>query len=213
MPTFVDRAKMTTATTGTGTITLGSAVAGFQTFAAAGVPNAAQVRYVIEDGTNWEVGLGTYTTSGTTLTRGALESTSGGAAITLSGSAIVYVTAAAADLNALAPLVAPTITGLHEVRVAMGANNIDCNAGAVFSKTISGATTLTVSNVPASGTVASFILDLTNGGSAVITWWSGMKWPAATAPSLTASGRDVLGFYTFDGGTTWNGLLLGKGMA
>lgn len=102
------------------------------------------------------------------------------------------------------------ITGLKETRVAMGANDISIIAGNVFTKTISGTTTLTVSNVPAAGTVASFILDLTNGGSAAITWWSGMEWAGGTAPTLTAAGRDVLGFLTHDGGTTWNGLVLGK---
>lgn len=95
-------------------------------------------------------------------------------------------------------------------RVAMAANDIDLTAGNFFTKTISGATTLTVSNVPASGTTASLILDLTNGGSATITWWSGVKWAGGTAPTLTSAGRDVLGFYTHDGGTTWTGLVLGK---
>lgn len=102
------------------------------------------------------------------------------------------------------------LSGLRETRTAMGANNIDLATGNFFTKTISGATTLTVSNVPASGTAASFILDLTNGGSGAITWWGGMKWAGGTAPTLTASGRDVLGFYTHDGGTTWTGLVLGK---
>jgi hypothetical protein len=101
-------------------------------------------------------------------------------------------------------------TGLREARVAMGASDIDLRAGNYFTRTISGATTLTVSNVPAAGTAASFILDLTNGGSATITWWSGMKWAGGTAPTLTSSGRDVLGFFTHDAGTTWTGLLLGK---
>lgn len=103
-----------------------------------------------------------------------------------------------------------TIVGLKEARVAMAANNIDLTTGNVFTKTISGATTLTVSNVPAAGTTASFILDLTNGGSAAITWWSGVKWAGGTIPTLTAAGRDVLGFFTHDGGTTWTGLVLGK---
>jgi hypothetical protein len=98
MTVLVNRAKMSTATTGTGTITLGSAVAGYQTFAAAGVVDTNVVRYVIEDGNNWEIGTGTYTSSGTTLSRTPSESSSGGAAITLSGTAVVYITAIAADI-------------------------------------------------------------------------------------------------------------------
>lgn len=101
-------------------------------------------------------------------------------------------------------------TGLREAKVTMGANDVDLRAGNYFTKTISGVTTLTVSNVPATGIAASFILDLTNGGSATITWWSGTKWAGGTAPTLTAAGRDVLGFFTHDGGTTWSGLVLGK---
>jgi hypothetical protein len=101
---------------------------------------------------------------------------------------------------------------VHETKIAIPANNIDVAAGAVFTKTISGATTLTVSNVPSTGTVASFIVEITNGGTNV-TWWSGMKWAGGSPPVLSTSGRDVLGFYTHDGGTTWNGFLLGTGMA
>lgn len=97
-----------------------------------------------------------------------------------------------------------------ETKVAMAANDVNLLAGSYFTKTIGSATTLTVSNVPATGNAASFILDLTNGGAGTITWWSGTKWPSGTAPTLTASGRDVLGFFTHDGGTTWSGLVLGK---
>lgn len=97
-----------------------------------------------------------------------------------------------------------------EAKTAMAANDIDLQASNYFSKTISTTTTLTVSNVPATGTAASFILDLTNGGAATINWWTGVKWAGGTAPTLTAAGRDVLGFFTHDGGTTWTGLLLGK---
>jgi hypothetical protein len=59
------------------------------------------VRYTIEDGNNWEVGSGTYTASGTTLSRTPSQSSSGGATINLSGSAVVYVTIAAVDLQEL----------------------------------------------------------------------------------------------------------------
>lgn len=101
-------------------------------------------------------------------------------------------------------------SSLQETQTAIGASAIDLAVGNYFSKTISTTTTFTVSNVPTNGTAVSFILDLTNGGSATINWWSGMKWAGGTAPTLTASGRDVLGFFTYDGGTTWTGLVLGK---
>ena len=89
------------------------------------------------------------------------------------------------------------------------ANDIDLSSGDYFTQTISSATTFTVSNVNSSGIASAFILDLTNGGSDTITWWSGLTWVAGTAPTLTASGRDALGFFTHDGGTTWTGLVLG----
>jgi trimeric autotransporter adhesin len=100
--------------------------------------------------------------------------------------------------------------GIHETKVAIGASNFDLATANLFTRTVSGTTTFTVSNVPATGTVASFILDLTNGGSATVNWFSGVKWAGGTAPTLTAAGRDVLGFFTHDGGTTWTGLVLGK---
>ena len=102
------------------------------------------------------------------------------------------------------------VTALRETKVAMGANNIDLATGNVFTKTITGATTLTVSNVLASGNANSFILELTNGGAYAITWFSGIKWAGGTVPTLTASGVDILGFYSHDGGTTYRGIVLAK---
>jgi hypothetical protein len=115
-----------------------------------------------------------------------------------------------ASLAGIETLTNKTITGLKETKVAMAANDIALASGNYFSKTISGATTLTVSGTAATGSVSSFILDLTNGGSAVVSWFSGVKWASGTAPTLTSAGRDVLGFFTHDGGTTWNGLVLAK---
>ena len=98
MVTLVNRAKVTTATTGTGTITLGSAESGYQSFADAGVSDGDVVRYVIEDGSDWEIGSGTYTATGTTLSRTVDESSNSDAALNLTGSAVVFITAAAEDI-------------------------------------------------------------------------------------------------------------------
>jgi hypothetical protein len=98
MAKLYDLARMTTATTGTGTITLGAAVSGFLTFSGAGVADGDVVSYGIKDGANSECGTGTYTASGTTLSRTVTKSTNSNAAISLSGSAEVYITARAEDI-------------------------------------------------------------------------------------------------------------------
>jgi hypothetical protein len=104
MVKLVNRAKMGTTTSGTGPITLGAATSGYQSFAVAGVADGDVVGYVIEEGNNWEIGVGTYTASGTTLSRTPTESNIGGAAITLAGNAVVFVGVTASDLGPLPTL-------------------------------------------------------------------------------------------------------------
>ena len=78
-----DRVQETTTTTGTGTITLAGAVTGFQSFSVIG--NANTTYYTIAGTSEWEVGLGTYASSGTTLSRDTiLESSNGGTAVNFS---------------------------------------------------------------------------------------------------------------------------------
>lgn len=87
-----------------------------------------------------------------------------------------------------------------------GATTIDLNSGNYITATVTGATTWTISNSASGAFVNYFILELINGGSATQTWMSGIKWPGGTAPTLTASGTDVLAFISSDNGTTWRGV-------
>ena len=73
---LADRVQETTTTTGTGTITLAGAVTGFQSFAVIGNGNTTFYTIADQSGSNWEVGIGTYTASGTTLARTTVLSSS-----------------------------------------------------------------------------------------------------------------------------------------
>ena len=87
-----DRVKETTTTTSTGTYTLAGAVTGYQAFSVVGDGNTTY--YTVTDGTNWEVGIGTYTLSGTTLSRDTIlaSSNSGNAVSWSAGSKDVFLT-------------------------------------------------------------------------------------------------------------------------
>jgi hypothetical protein len=99
MPYLADRVQETTATTGTGAVTLAGAVSGYQTFAAGFGSSALTVGYLIVSGTAWEVGKGTF--NGTTgLTRDTVrDSSNNNALITLAGTSNVFCTASAELLD------------------------------------------------------------------------------------------------------------------
>ena len=99
MPYLADRVQETTATTGTGTVTLAGAVTGYRTFASGFGASPVRVNYLLVSGSLWEVGIGTF--NGTTsLTRDTvLSSSSSGSAITLAGTSNVYCTAPAELLD------------------------------------------------------------------------------------------------------------------
>jgi hypothetical protein len=201
MVTLVNRAKVATSTTGTGTISLGSAESGYQTFADAGVTDGQVVRYVIEDGTDWEIGTGTYTASGATLSRTVAESSNADAALNLTGSAVVYVSATDADFR-------------EETVGAISSSTLDLSTGNVFSDAPSANVTYVFSNPPATGTAYGFTLKVTPSGTYTVTWPASVDWAGGTAPTAPASGAtNVYSFYTQDGGTIYYGFLAGGAMA
>ena len=97
------------------------------------------------------------------------------------------------------------LQGPYGTSANLTTSEIDLSKGVVFSKTVSADTVFTFINAP-SGRAATFNLIITNGGSATITWPASVKWTDAAAPTLTASGVDVLTFMT-PNGTTWYGTL------
>ena len=199
MVTLVNRAKVSTSTTGTGTITLGAAADGYQTFAAAGVPDGQSVRYVIEDGSNWEIGTGTYTASGTTLSRTVIESSNSDAAINLSGQALVFITAAAADILQPGDNVSELTNDAGYTTNTGTVTSVAATAGtgiSISGSPITSSGTLTITNTAPDQTVA-----LTQGANITIT---------GTYPNFTiASADQFTGTVTSVGGTgTVNGLSL-----
>lgn len=149
--------------------------------------------------------VGTGPTTGVTVASGAT------ALVVWNGTDFVEVGGTTAGALTVTGILT-TSSAIVEKKVAVAASNIDLSLATVYSKTVTAPITFTVSNVPAVNSVAAFILDLTNGGSSVVTWWANVKWVSGVSPLLTASGRDVLGFFTYDNGATWNGFMLGKDM-
>ena len=103
----------------------------------------------------------------------------------------------------------PEIKDYSETKVAMAAHAVDISLGNVQTYTLSGDQTLTFTNPSPTGKSCSFTLLVTNGSSSVLTWPTTVDWPGGTAPSLTASGLDVLVFTTIDAGTIWYGFAAG----
>jgi hypothetical protein len=150
-----DRVQETSTTTGTGTITLAGAVSGFQSFSVIG--NANTTYYAIVMGSEWEVGLGTYTSSGTTLSRDTvLESSNSGSLVNFSaGTKNVFVTYPAekatyqdANGTAIAPQLSAS-NGLVENANTVSANytiQTNYNAMSAGPVTVNNGITLTVPN-------------------------------------------------------------------
>ena len=135
--TFVirDRILVTSTTTGTGTFTLGLATAGYQDFSSIG--NGNTTYYTITNGTDWEVGIGTYTSSGTTLARTqVLESSNSDALVDwAAGTKNVFVPQPAINTQGTAPTGDNSSIGTDQVAFNNFQKNIQAsvNGGVTFN--------------------------------------------------------------------------------
>jgi len=174
-----DRVKETTTTTGTGTLTLLGAASGFQSFSVIG--NGNTTYYTIDGGTEWEVGIGTYTSSGTTLSRDTiLESSNGGTAVNFSaGTKNVFVTYpaeralytdASSNAIALGTPASATLTNATGLPISTGVSGLGTGV-ATFLAT------------PSSANLRTAITDETGTGAAVFATSPTLVTPVLGTPS------------------------------
>lgn len=198
-----DRVKETTTTTSTGTYTLAGAVDGFQTFGTIGDGNTTY--YACSDGVDYEVGIGTYTASGTTLARTTiLESSNSDAAVNWSaGSKQIFCTlpANAAIFADNSGIVAKPIRLEQQSLTASGGTlTIDLSAANNFKITMTAATTFAFTNKDAGRGGNIVIVENSTGGYS-FTLPAECKTPvngAAIVQSTNANEVSILSYYVVD---------------
>jgi hypothetical protein len=124
--------------------------------------------------------------------------------------------AVTADANGVVSFDNGTIEEVTTVTSSSNAATINLRDGNLFEHDLTENVTYTFSNPAASGRASSFVLKVIQDSSArTITWPTSVDWPAATAPTLTATnnGVDVFVFFTIDGGTTYYGFIAGQALA
>ncbi|QXX74228.1 hypothetical protein [Methylovirgula sp. HY1] len=134
MSTYYDRVMCAVASApGTGPISLAAAIPTYQTFANAGALTGAMLSYLIKDGTSWEFGWGTYSSTGPALARTTiLGSSNSGAAISASSSAIVSSVLLGEDMQGIVNGLATAFSKASSTGPAFtvtGAGTININAG------------------------------------------------------------------------------------
>lgn len=193
-----DRVQETTTTTGTGAVSLGGAVTNFVAFSSV-MANADTTYYAIISSTDWEVGLGTYTTSGNTLTRTTVYASSNAGALVdfAAGTKYVYVDALAdrllmeaADGSIASPTFSGTIAGTPSVATSssLASQIVTVNLGNF-------ANNYTFPTNGASGT----------GSVATVTWAYALAVAPAIGSQVTVSGMTPTGYngtYTVTASTT-----------
>lgn len=212
-----DRVQETTTTTGTGTITLAGAVTGFQSFSVVGNGNTCY--YAIVGTNDWEVGLGTYTSSGTTLARNTvLESSNSGSLVDFpAGSKYVFLTYPAeravttTDPQTLESKTFQSYAEKVETVGSIGTStyNMDLSLANIFDITLGTDVTITFTNPVSSGyskPVTIIVRQPSSSPGKTLTVTNAL-YTDGTAPILStgANDIDVLTYWSIDGGTTYFG--------
>ena len=201
-----DRVQETTTTIGTGTVTLAGAVSGFQSFAAIGNANTTYYTIAHQTLAEWEVGVGTYTSSGTTLSRDTvLASSNSGSAVNFSaGTKNVFCTYAAdraVDTQLVQSLSNKTLTGTQETVFTItdgAAFEVNPANGGIQLITLGANRTPKATSFAAGQSVTLMIDD---GTAYTITWtdttWgpSGVAWVGGSAPTLATTGYTIIEFW------------------
>jgi len=201
MAKLADRVKVASATTGTGSFTLGAAESGYRDFTV--FADGDVVEYAASEGTTWETGYGTLSSTRTVLSR-TLRASSSGSLISFAGAQKVWCNAPAGILH--------NLTCLDKGNSSTSAQTFDYSAGNCQRLTVTGAHTINaVTNWPASGNLGELLIELINGAAFTITWPT-INWVksdgsvtttfANNGVTLQTSGTDFLLLWTRDAGTT-----------
>jgi hypothetical protein len=222
---LADRAQQTGTANTTVSFTLSATSTGYQSFSAVGNTNTTYYSATDASG-NWEVGIGTYSTTGPTLTRTTILSSSNSAsAVTFVGTVTVFITypsgkSVTQDTIAIdgsnnvtfaGSLLNPTVKNYTETAYTANTSTaltVSLTNGTVQILTLTANATITM---PTASAGKSFIIILRQDatGSRAVTWTT-VNWPSATAPTITgtASKQDIFSF--FSDGTSWYGTTIGQ---